>query len=122
GEYGRAADHATSPQPTEYSDSDSQPARSPYAEQKNLDRRQTLGTQRFGENGSYTDPSASVEQQLDWLATDSGQNYDRQPCSGAPVLSDADFYPVHHEARGYLADQAAYQNDPYEQDAVQYVD
>ena len=122
GEYGRAVGHATSPQPTEYSDWDSQPARSPYAEQKNLDRRQTLGTQRFGENGSYTGRSASVEQQLDELQSDGGQNYERQPYSGAPVLSDDDFYTAHHEARGYPADQAAYQNDPYEQDAVQYVD
>src|SRR5262249_25171596 len=122
GEYGRAAAHATSPQPTEYSDWDSQPARSPYAEQKNLDRRQTLGTQRFGENGSYTGRSASVEQQLDELQSDGGQNYERQPYSGAPVLSDDDFYTAHDEARGYPAEQAAYQNDPYEQDAVQYVD
>jgi hypothetical protein len=123
GEYGRErAGRAASPQPTEYSDWDSQPARAPYAEQRSVDPRQTASTQRLGGNGYYTGRTAPVEQPIAEPQSDAGQNYARQPYGGLPTTGGDDLYQPHHEARGYSPNQE-YQHDPYEQeDAAQYAD
>ena len=122
GEYGRGAGRAASPQPTEYSDWNSQPARSPYAEQRSVDPRQTVSNQRPGGSSYYARRSAPVEQPMTEPQSDAGQNYGRQPHGGAPLLADDDLYQPHQEARGYPPNQADYQQDAYDQDAVQYAD
>ena len=122
GEYGRGTGRAASPQPTEYSDWNSQPARSPYAEQRSVDPRQAASNQRPGGSSYYAPRSAPVEQPTTEPQSDAGQNYGRQTHGGTPLLADDDLYQPHQEARGYPSNQADYQQDAYEQDAAQYAD
>ena len=123
GEFGRErAGRAPSPQPAEHSDWDSQPARSPYAEQRSADPRQSVSAQRRGGNGLYAGRSAPVEQPMAELQSDADLNYGRQPYGGAPMAAGEEPYQAQHEARGYPASQPEYQQDPYEQEAAQYTD
>lgn len=116
-EFGReTARRAPAPQPTERSDSNTQPVESPYAPRSVGDPRSFAAPQNLGGNSYYAARSAPSEQSVAGAQSYSGQDYGRQDFSDLPMSAGGDLYQPEQEADGNLPGQADYQQDGYEHD------
>jgi hypothetical protein len=117
-EFGReTARRAPAPQPTERSDADTQPVRSPYAPRSG-DPRSFAAPQNLEGSGYYTARSTPSEQSVAGAQSYSGQDYGRQDFGDLPLSAEADPYQPEQEEHGYLPGQADYRQEGYEHDAA----
>src|SRR5215510_7994466 len=105
GEYGRDRAGRASPQPTEYSDWNSQQTRTPYTGQNALDPHRSAGTQRLGGNGYYGQRQTPVEQQMAELEREIDRHYGRHGYNETPAAPPEDSYQTQQDARAYSNDQ-----------------
>ena len=117
GEFGRDTARR-SVAPAERSDRNTQATGSSYAPQSETDWRGTA-SQRSEVNGYYGARGAVGEQAVP-VDYDGDQSYGRQSYGGVPDAAWDDVYQAGHEAHGYTAGQADYQDGAYEQDAAQH--
>jgi hypothetical protein len=120
-EFGReSARRASAPPPGERSDWNTQPLGSPFAAQGGAAPRAPAAPQKG--NGYFPARPEPVEQPIGTPQNYASQNYGRQPYAGAPVPRADEDYQAEQDAHGYPADQVAYEQDGYGQDAHQQVD
>jgi hypothetical protein len=120
-EYGReTARRASAAKPEERADWDAQPPESPFAPQAGAGMRSPAPSQKLGGSGYYAPMPTPSEQPMAAPEDYGRQGYGRQPFGGVPLPSASERYPVEEDAHGYLADQAGYEQDSYEHDAIQH--
>ena len=123
-EFGReSARRASTPQPGERSDWDTQPLGSPFTSQAGAASRAPAAPQILGGSNSYFPARPEpADQPIGAPQNYASQNYGRQSYAGAPLPHADEDHQAEQGAHGYPADQVGYEQDGYEHGAHQQLD